>query len=100
MKIKMLTLQAGPSGVRQAGKIYKVPEQVSKKEANELIKGNFAEEVKEKETSSTDTKVVDDANKPRVATRTSNRTANKPEAVDVNAQTPAPSDASVEEAKG
>src|SRR6187549_2124778 len=34
MKVKMLTLDAGPEGVRQPGKIYEVAE----KEAKELIK--------------------------------------------------------------
>ena len=38
MKVKMLTLDAGPDGVRQAGKIYEVPE----KEAKELVKGGYA----------------------------------------------------------
>lgn len=38
MKVKMLTLDAGPEGVRQPGKIYDVAE----KEAKELIKGGFA----------------------------------------------------------
>lgn len=38
MKIKMLTLQAGPQGVREAGKTYEVPE----KEAKALIVGGYA----------------------------------------------------------
>lgn len=38
MKIKMLTLQAGPSGVRKSGQTYDVPNQ----EASELIAGGYA----------------------------------------------------------
>lgn len=42
MKIKMKTLQAGPNGVRQPGKVYDVPAA----EADALISGGFAEKVK------------------------------------------------------
>ena len=45
MKIKMLTLQAGPDGVRKAGQSYDVPN----KEANELIAGGYAVAVKVEE---------------------------------------------------
>jgi len=38
MKIKMLTLAAGPGGVRQPGQIYEVAE----KEAKSLIEGGYA----------------------------------------------------------
>ncbi len=38
MKIKMLTLEAGPEGVREPGKIYQVPDA----EAKRLIAGGFA----------------------------------------------------------
>ena len=45
MKVKMLTLQAGPQGVREVGQIYTVPD----KEAKELIEGGYAVEVKRAE---------------------------------------------------
>lgn len=45
MKIKMLTLQAGPQGVREAGQIYTVPD----KEAKQLVDGGYAVEVKRAE---------------------------------------------------
>jgi hypothetical protein len=38
MKIKMLTLDAGPDGVREPGKIYEVPNA----EAKQLIAGGYA----------------------------------------------------------
>lgn len=41
MWIEMKTLMAGPSGVREAGKTYEVPD----KEAKTLIEGGFAEQV-------------------------------------------------------
>ena len=41
MKVKMLTLQAGPKGVREPGKEYDVPD----KEAKELIAGGYAQPV-------------------------------------------------------
>lgn len=42
MKIKMLTLQAGPAGVRKPGVTYNV----SDEEAKALIAGGYAEAVK------------------------------------------------------
>lgn len=45
MKVKMLTLQAGPNGVREAGRIYDVPEA----EARQLIEGRYAVEVSRQE---------------------------------------------------
>ncbi len=42
MKIKMLTLQAGPDVVREVGHIYDVPQA----EAKALIDGKYAVEVK------------------------------------------------------
>ncbi len=42
MKIKMLTLQAGPDVVREVGHIYDVPQA----EAKVLIDGKYAVEVK------------------------------------------------------
>lgn len=45
MKIKMLTLQAGPQGVREVGHVYAVPD----KEARQLIEGGYAVEVKRDE---------------------------------------------------
>ena len=41
MKIKMITLMAGPNGSRMPGKIYDVPAQ----EAETLIAGGYAEKV-------------------------------------------------------
>lgn len=38
MKVKMLTLDAGPDGIREPGKIYEMPE----KEGRELIKRGYA----------------------------------------------------------
>ena len=38
MKIEMKTLQAGPDGTREAGKVYDVPD----KEAKALIEGGYA----------------------------------------------------------
>lgn len=40
MIVKMLSLQAGPSGVRQPGHVYDVPD----KEAKALIEGGYAVE--------------------------------------------------------
>ncbi len=42
MFIEMKTLQAGPTGTREPGKVYDVPD----KEAKELIAGGYAVEVK------------------------------------------------------
>lgn len=42
MKVKMLTLQAGPQGVREVGHVYDVPD----KEARMLIDGGYAVEAK------------------------------------------------------
>ena len=44
MNIRMLALQAGPTGVRELGKVYDVPDQ----EAKALIAGGYAEPVKAK----------------------------------------------------
>ena len=41
MWIEMKTLMAGPGGVREAGKVYDVPD----KEAKALIEGGYAEQV-------------------------------------------------------
>jgi len=41
MLIKMLTLQAGPTGTREAGQVY----DVSTKEAQALIEGGYAMKV-------------------------------------------------------
>lgn len=70
MKIKMLTLMAGPGGVRQPGKVY----DVSPDEAAALIKAGSAEEVKAK----AGPDPVPAA--PRTAARKSGRTADKPDA--------------------
>jgi hypothetical protein len=45
MRIKMLTLQAGPQGVREVGHIYSV----SDKEAKQLIDGGYAVDVRRDE---------------------------------------------------
>lgn len=91
MKIKMFALQAGPDGVREIGKVYDVPE----KEAKELIAGGYAELV-ESASSDAEKETV----QPRAATRTSNRSANKPEAVTPNVQPADDSSARGDEAKG
>ena len=44
MLIEMKTLQAGPTGVREAGTVYEVPD----KEAKALIEGGYAVEYKGK----------------------------------------------------
>ena len=41
MKVKMLTLQAGPNGVREPGKVYDIPAI----EAKSLIGGGYAQAV-------------------------------------------------------
>ena len=70
----MLTLQAGPAGVRQAGSVH----DVSIAEAEELIAGGYAEKVGS-------AKAVPAAaeGKPRTATRSRGRTATKLEAEEV-----------------
>lgn len=77
MKITMLTLQAGPSGVRKPGITYSVPDA----EAQELIKGGYA--VK-----------AETAAAPRAATKSQGRKATKLEAVDPSTgETPEEEDA-------
>lgn len=44
MRIKMITTMAGPDGVRQAGKVYEVENEL----AATLLKGGFAEPVPER----------------------------------------------------
>lgn len=65
MKIKMLTLQAGPNGVRNPGEVH----DVSPAEAEELLAGGYAVKV--------DKAVTDEPvkGKARTATRTPGRTA-------------------------
>lgn len=75
MKIKMLTLLAGPAGVRQPGSVHDVPTA----EAEALIAGGYAEKVK---ASSADP-VLAPEGKPRTGTRRRGRTGTKPEAEEV-----------------
>lgn len=67
MKIKMITLDAGPDGVRRPGEVHDVPTL----EAEALIAGGYAVKV------DADTPVSQP--KPRTATRPRGRTATKPE---------------------
>jgi hypothetical protein len=69
MRIKMLTLQAGPDGVRQAGSEHDVPTA----EAEALIAGGYAEKVAK-------AAPVPPEGKPRTATRGRGRTGTKPDA--------------------
>jgi hypothetical protein len=71
MKIKMLTLQAGPDVVRQAGKVYDVPT----KEAESLIVGGYAVQVDAEKPKP----VAAPTPKPRAATQSRGRTADKKE---------------------
>lgn len=73
MKIKMFTLQAGPGGTRQPGRVYDVPT----KEAEELIAGGYAEKVEKVAPAP----AAEGGTAPRKATR-SGRTAAKADAVD------------------
>ena len=57
MQIRMLTLQAGPNGVRQAGQLYEVPDA----EAQDLIAGGYAVEVKAKPQAALESKTMEDA---------------------------------------
>lgn len=45
MRIKMLTIQAGPNGTREAGQVVDVPDE----EARQLIAGGYAVEFKRQE---------------------------------------------------
>ena len=42
-KIKLLSLSAGPAGVRQPGTVLEVPADVSADEADALVAGHYAE---------------------------------------------------------
>ncbi len=66
MKIKMLTLMAGPDGVRQPGRVYDLPPA----EAAALIEAGAAEKVEAKPVASA----------PRTASRKGGRTGDKPDA--------------------
>lgn len=70
MKIKMLTLMAGPGGVRQPGKVYDLPPA----EAAALIEARVAEKV----TAEAASKPAVAA--PRTAARRGGRTGDKPDA--------------------
>lgn len=65
MKIKMLTLSAGPAGIRQPGKVY----DLSPEEAARLIEAGYAEKVEAKAAAA-----------PRTASRKGGRTGDKPDA--------------------
>lgn len=69
----MLTLQAGPDGVRQAGAEYDVPTA----EAEALIQGGYAEKVAKA------APVVPPEGKPRTAARGRGRTGTKPDPEEV-----------------
>ena len=71
MKIKMITLLAGPNETRQPGSVHDVPTA----EAEALIAGGYAERVKAADPAPA---AID--GKPRVATRGRGRTGTKPEA--------------------
>jgi hypothetical protein len=74
MKIKMLTLLAGPGGVRQPNTVHDVPPA----EAEALIVGGYAEKVEPAKAAP-----VAAEGKPRAATRSRGRTGTKPEAEEV-----------------
>ncbi|NUT96732.1 MAG: hypothetical protein HOY78_32395 [Saccharothrix sp.] len=44
MRITMMTLAAGPGGALEAGRTYQVPQQVSRRQAQELLDGGYAVE--------------------------------------------------------
>jgi uncharacterized protein YbjT (DUF2867 family) len=69
MRIKMLTLQAGPAGVRSPGSVYDVPPV----EAEALIAGGYAVKVEKEKTEAAPAVT----GKPRTATRAAGRTATK-----------------------
>ncbi len=68
MKIKILTLMAGPDGIRKPGQVFDLPQD----EADALIAGGYAEKM--------DATAKAAASAPRAATRGRGRTATKPEA--------------------
>lgn len=84
MKIKMLTLMAGPDGVRQPGKVYDLPPA----EAAALIEAGAAEKV--------EAKAEPQPSAPRTATRKGGRTGDKP---DAGGADPAPTDADAQESQ-
>lgn len=75
MRVKMLTLSAGPDGSRLPGKTYTV----SAEEGKALVDGGYAVEVK-----STDAAKPVTSSAVRTATRQRGRTAAKPEADEAN----------------
>lgn len=74
MKIRMLTLLAGPGGVRQPNTVHEVPTA----EAEALIAGGYAEKVEPAKVAP-----VAAEGKPRTATRGRGRTGTKPDAEEV-----------------
>lgn len=80
MKIKMITLQAGPNGTRNPGEVYDVPTA----EAEQLIKGGYAEKVHATEDANQGSK----KSAPRTATRGHGRTAAKQQASETESDTP------------
>lgn len=73
MKVKMLTLSAGPDGARQPGKTYPV----SAEEGKALIDGGYAVEVK-----STDAAKAASSSAPRTADKPKGRRATKKDAAE------------------
>ncbi len=81
MKVKMITLSAGPDGARQPGKTYPV----SAEEGKALIEGGYAVEVKSTDAAKADAST---SSAPRTATRSRGRTAAKAEADEANPAEP------------
>ena len=73
MKIKMITLSAGPDGARQPGRTYTV----SDAEGKALVGGGYAVEVK-----STDVAKADASSLPRIADKPKGRRAAKKDAAE------------------
>jgi hypothetical protein len=74
MKVTMLTLQAGPDGVRKPGESYDVPSA----EAEALIAGGYAKKTEPVTEPVTKLEPVVEG-KPRTATRGRGRTGTQPE---------------------
>lgn len=77
MKVRMITLSAGPDGARLPGKTYLV----SAEEGKALIDGGYAVEVNSKDVAKAESPT---SSAPRTASRPRGRTAAKSEAKDTD----------------
>jgi hypothetical protein len=75
MKVKMLTLSAGPDGARQPGRIYPV----SAEEGKALVDGGYAVEVKSTDAANAEPST---SSAPRTADKPQGRRASKKDAAE------------------